>query len=45
MAGGLEARPHWAPVEGLCTPTGRGVGGIRDPVGGVRGALGGWQGV
>ena len=38
VAGGLEARPHWAPIQGHNTPTGKGVGasgGVRGPVGGV----------
>ena len=26
VAGGLEAKPHWAPVQGPSTSTGRGVG-------------------
>ena len=29
VAGGLEAQPHWAQVQGPSTPTVRGVGGIR----------------
>ena len=30
VTGGLEAKPHWAPVQGPSTPTGRGVGHVRD---------------
>ena len=49
MAGGLEAKAHWAPVQGPSTSTGRGAGAMGCWVDGrgckdVR-VVGGWQGV
>ena len=53
VAGGLEAKPHWAPVQGPSTSTGRGVGcqrGIRwlarclGGIGASMGARGHWGG-